>query len=383
MSGMFNSSKDTTGSQQSQTNPWTPAQSDLTGMLGQINTGMNNTGITGAENSALNTIGNNSNTWAGQYAPQIGANASAMLNGGGAMNQAGAVNQNYQNYQNQMNPLASNTNYDPMQTPGLGTQLQTIQSDVGNSVNSMFAGAGRDMSGANQQAYGRGVAQGEAPVITGQYNQNVQNQQGAANNLYNAGNTNASLLSGMQQQSNTNQQAGTQDATQALQAQNTGANASLQAEAARRGIPVQALGLLAQIGIPIAGLGGQSSGTYSQNQTSTPSIMSDIGQVGGLFSSGNGGTSAASGMLQGGAGLLSGLAAFSDRRLKEDIKQVGSMFDGTPVYRYRYIGCPGYQIGLMAQDIEKEIPEAVGEINGFKTVNYKIATERAVETGGC
>jgi hypothetical protein len=37
----------------------------------------------------------------------------------------------------------------------------------------------------------------------------------------------------------------------------------------------------------------------------------------------------------------------------------------------------------MAQDIEKEIPEAVGEINGFKTVNYKIATERAVETGGC
>ncbi len=34
-------------------------------------------------------------------------------------------------------------------------------------------------------------------------------------------------------------------------------------EAQRRGIPMQALGLLAQIGIPIAGLGGTSSGTMT------------------------------------------------------------------------------------------------------------------------
>jgi hypothetical protein len=35
----------------------------------------------------------------------------------------------------------------------------------------------------------------------------------------------------------------------------------LEAEAKRRGIPVQALGLLAQIGIPIGAMGSQSSGT--------------------------------------------------------------------------------------------------------------------------
>ena len=36
------------------------------------------------------------------------------------------------------------------------------------------------------------------------------------------------------------------------------------------------------------------------------------------------------------------------------------------------------QIGLMAQDIEKVTPEAVGSTNGFKTVDYKIATDNAV-----
>jgi len=40
----------------------------------------------------------------------------------------------------------------------------------------------------------------------------------------------------------------------------------------------------------------------------------------------------------------------SDMRLKEDICCVGTLFDGTPVYRYRYKGAPAFHIGLMAQD---------------------------------
>jgi hypothetical protein len=42
----------------------------------------------------------------------------SLLNGGGATDQAGNINQNYQNYYNQTNPLASNTNYNPYDTPG-------------------------------------------------------------------------------------------------------------------------------------------------------------------------------------------------------------------------------------------------------------------------
>jgi hypothetical protein len=112
--------------------------------------------------------------------------------------------------------------------------------------------------------------------------QNIQNQQGAAGNLYNAGNMNAGLLSGLQQQYLQNQGAGVGAAGAANDANNAGANATLAAEAARRGIPVQALGLLAQIGIPIAGLGGQSTGTSSG--TNQMSGAQQFGQIAGGIS---------------------------------------------------------------------------------------------------
>lgn len=83
----------------------------------------------------------------------------------------------------------------------------------------------------------------------------------------------------------------------------------------------------------------------------------------------------------GGAPLSSSLfsSVFSDERLKDDIEQVGELFDGQPVYKYRYIGDPRWQIGLMAQEVEKTYPEAVTEIAGFKAVNYNKATGYAAE----
>lgn len=65
---------------------------------------------------------------------------------------------------------------------------------------------------------------------------------------------------------------------------------------------------------------------------------------------------------------------------KEDKEVVGKLFDGTPVYRYRMAGDPKYQIGLMAQDVEKEEPKAVLEIGGLKHVDYKRATEYSVKS---
>ena len=72
----------------------------------------------------------------------------------------------------------------------------------------------------------------------------------------------------------------------------------------------------------------------------------------------------------------------SDQRLKEDIEPVGALFDGTPVYGYRYKGAPAYHIGLMAQDVEKTTPHAVIEINGYKAVDYHAATEASRTIGG-
>ncbi len=252
--------------QQSTTSPWEAAQPALSGILGQLQGNLANTGVTGAENGALNTVANNGANFTSQYAPQIGSYATSMLNGGGATDQAGNVNANYQRYVNQTNPLASNTNYNPYDTPGFRDAINTATSDITNNTNGSFAAAGRDFSGANSMALGRGLTQGLAPTIAAQYNQNVNNQQGAAGNLYNAGNTNSGILAGLQQQKLANQGAGVTAAGQALDAQNVGAKAALQAEAQRRGIPVQALGLLAQIGIPIAGLGSQSTGKSEGTQ---------------------------------------------------------------------------------------------------------------------
>jgi hypothetical protein len=80
---------------------------------------------------------------------------------------------------------------------------------------------------------------------------------------------------------------------------------------------------------------------------------------------------------------IGNLAKFlpSDMRLKEDIAPVGRLFDGTPVYRYRYKGAPAYHIGLMAQDVERCTPGAVIEIGGYKAVDYRAATEASCALG--
>lgn len=274
-----------TSTQQSTTAPWTAAQPALQGILSQLQGNLGNTGVTGAESGALSTLVNNANSASSTYAPQIANFAQTLLNGGGATDQAGNVNANYQRYVDQTNPLASNTNYDPRTTPGFADYINTLTSDITQGVNGQFAAAGRDFSGANSQALGRGIMQGVAPTIAAQYNQNVQNQQGAAGNLYGAGNTNAGILAGLQQQKLANQGQGINAVGSAVDAQNAGANATLMAEAQKRGIPVQALGLLAQIGIPIAGLGSQSQGTGTQtNQMSGAQQFATI--AGGLGSLG-------------------------------------------------------------------------------------------------
>jgi hypothetical protein len=366
---MGGESKSTT-TQQSETNPWAPAQGTLTGILGQLNNYLPQTGLNGAQSNAINTITNNGAS-VGQYAPAVQDYTKSLLGGGGALNQTGAVNSAYDAYAKATQPLASNTDYNPYSTPGFSDAINTLTSDITNQVNGQFAAAGRDGSGANSQALGRGLAQGIAPVIQAQYNANRDAQQGAAGNLYNAGNTTSGLLSGLNQQDLANRGVGVGAIGAGQDALNSGATNALTAQTYAQQTPLQNLGLLAQIGIPIAGLGGTSSGTgTTTNQMSGAQQFAQIaGGLGSLFGSGSGGGSTVGNILK----------LISDRRAKEDITQVGTLFDGTPVYRYRYIGQPAFQIGLMAQDVERYAPEAVGQIGPYKAVDYKLATDKAVE----
>lgn len=259
-----------TSNQQSTTAPWEAAQPALQGILGQLQTGLGNTGITGAESGALNNIVTNAQN-AGQFTPQINNLIGDLLKGGGAGNQTGQINQAYQDYQRRLNPIADGQNLGPGGNPALQNYLNVASNDIQSRINGMFAGAGRDLSGANVIQTARGVMEGTAPILAAQYNTDANAQRSAADALYGAGNTTAGLLTGLGQQGLANRQAGAQLAPAALDSANAGSNAILQAEAARRGIPIQALGLLANIGIPIAGLGSQSTGastTHGQNQMS-------------------------------------------------------------------------------------------------------------------
>lgn len=65
--------------------------------------------------------------------------------------------------------------------------------------------------------------------------------------------------------------------------------------------------------------------------------------------------------------------AASDARVKTDIKQVGSLDNGLPVYLFRYKAGGPFQLGLMAQDVEEVNPGAVREFDGVKHVLYSAA----------
>lgn len=89
-----------------------------------------------------------------------------------------------------------------------------------------------------------------------------------------------------------------------------------------------------------------------QSQVSSSNAM-----MGGLF--GLGGT-------LGGMGIYK----YSDKRLKADIEEVGETKKGLPIYTYRYKGRPGKEMGVMAQDVEKVMPDAVRKVGKYKAVDY-------------
>jgi len=69
----------------------------------------------------------------------------------------------------------------------------------------------------------------------------------------------------------------------------------------------------------------------------------------------------------------------SDRRLKQDVKQVGALPNGLPLYSFRYNwGGPTF-VGVMAQDVLAVMPDAVvAGPEGFYRVDYEMLGTRMV-----
>lgn len=99
------------------------------------------------------------------------------------------------------------------------------------------------------------------------------------------------------------------------------------------------------------------------------------GSLGGLlggYQTQKGGPSTGSQIASGIGTALQVASLFSDERLKTDIKPVGKTEGGLNVYSYRYKAGGPKMIGVMAQEVAKVQPEALGPIvDGYMTVNYE------------
>jgi hypothetical protein len=70
-------------------------------------------------------------------------------------------------------------------------------------------------------------------------------------------------------------------------------------------------------------------------------------------------------------GILGGVAAFSDPRLKDNVEKVGNdEKTGLNLYEFNYKWDERRFVGVMADEVQELYPEAVGEEQGFLTVNY-------------
>lgn len=128
----------------------------------------------------------------------------------------------------------------------------------------------------------------------------------------------------------------------------------------------------------LAGLGeNAAAGTANITQNSGNSLSDLITGQGnanaaGVVGATNAITQGRQGLLKLGGQVGGSAIAACDIRLKTDIKEVGKLNNGLPLYLYRYKNGDGQlHIGPMAQDVEKVKPEAVVEINGFKHIKLE------------
>jgi len=133
---------------------------------------------------------------------------------------------------------------------------------------------------------------------------------------------------------------------------------------------------------PLNEIIGLMSGTQIQNPTSTFAQAPQVG-VGGVDYTGlvnqkyqadmQAHQSQMGGLFGLGASLIKAIP-WSDRRLKTDIKRVGTLDNGLGVYSYRLKGENHYQIGVMAQEVLEVDPQAiVHDPSGFMKVDYQRA----------
>ena len=291
----------------------------------------------------------------------------------------------------QQQGLAAGSTLGGLLSQGYGQALATAQQQQGVNLGAAQAnraaiqqGAGQ-MLGIGQQGYAQAMGVGQAQQSLGQqqFSQNLsaaQQRAALGQQQYSMGANTAQQLAALGQQqygmgANTAQQLASLGQQQYTMGANTANQiASLGAGAQTAGLQ----GAQAQMAAgQIQQQTNQAEDTALYNQfLQKQSYPFQVAQFEANIAEGTGGLSGSTTTTRQPGGF------FSDRRLKEDVKEIGKTFDGQPIYSYRYKeGDSRTQIGLMAQDVEKKHPEAVGVAGGYRTVNYEKATEEAADRG--
>lgn len=280
----------------------------------------------------------NTNKAAGMAQPYYGAATGMTMAGSQSVGQL--TPEQINKYQNPYTQAVADTTFQNLRQQ----QAQEMQGATGNAIR---AGAfGGDRSGlvaanlARQQQ--QGTAQAMAPIYQQGYQSAVQTAQGqqavtAADlaRLQQGGQQIAGLGSGAQGAALQGAQAQLAAGQTQQQTDQAGKAALYNQFLQEQGYPFQIAQFLANIAMGTGALSGSTTTTQAP---------------GGFF---------------------------SDERLKENVKKIGETNDGQPIYKYNYKGEPRTQIGLIAQDVEKSHPEAVGHQQGYKTVDYDKATENS------
>lgn len=371
----------TSGVTSSSTNPWAESKGLLTNLINKYS-GLS-TDVTGDQASAVSNL-----KAAASGVPNYGTDASGAISklfGSDTSNQVGMLADALKSYKTNIGGTASGSELDPYSTPGFSDAIKTMSDDITNSVKSQYAASGRDPSGAGSFAgsLARGLSKGIAPTIQSQYNANKQNQMTAADRLFSGEGGTAGQITQQQQIPLSNAVQAVGMIPSVTSAYTTPAATQLAAANTEQKLPYENLSTALTPALSLAGAGSDTTGTTTSGSKGTTS-----GSTSGTSTSSGTSTGTATGTtsqnqnlwsnLIGGASGIAGLASlFSDKDIKTDIAPVGMLNDGQKVIRFRYKGDPTMRIGLLAQAVEKYEPEAVDEVGGVKTVNYKTATDKA------
>lgn len=368
--------KTTNSTQSSTTNPWDitiPALSGLVGGLGGISTAQ-----TPEQTAALQKLQSSAGGIPDMSGSETGAVNSAF--GTNTSDAQDMLKGAYDTQKSNLSGLLDPNNLNPYNTPGLSDALGTLTNDITKQVGSTYAGSGRDPSGAGSFAgsLGRGLMQGEAPVITQAYQNNVNNLRGANSDVAGTAGSTASGITNQKLQQLAAQFQGLQGAGALPGLLTAPASTQLGAATTAYQQPIQNIGAVSSVLNPIAALGGQSTGQGTQTTETSKSLMSNI--LGGAAGLAGLNGALGSGWLGSLGSSLGPLMALSDENLKENIHEIGETHDGQPLYSYNYVWDDEPRVGLMAQDVEKRDPGAVVDIAGWKAVDYDraLATSRRI-----